>query len=475
MAEQNEKSRTTFRKTTHENSYVDFGKVPPQLRDVEDAVLGAIMIESGAFPMVEAFFNPAMFYVDANQRVAKAILELFRKKSPIDLLTVTEQLKVNGDLEMAGGPFYLAQLTNKIGSAANVEYHARLVFEKYVFRLLISHSQETIQESYEDSSDLFEVLNKAEHGFRDINNLFQSGNIITTQTFLERAEVQEKSGFIKSKHHMINAALGGGWGKGKLNIVAARPGMGKTAFLVSEMVNMVGNNYKVAAFLPEMTERQIATRLICNLTKIPNTRYVHKQFEGGEPAAVDHAKQWIIDHDWNMTLDFTAGILLNDLISKIRKLHREKGLDIVFIDYLQLINQLAIDIKGKSRDEAVGQITKALKNLAKEEDIAIVLFCALSRKVEDSNDKVPSLIHLRESGNIEQDADIVIFMLRPEYYFKKDAEGNIQYQGDDQLKFKDVCCFIGAKNRDGRPFESKEYCNLSVSEFDNLYKDDTPF
>jgi replicative DNA helicase len=307
-----------------EASVLDFGKLPPQARELEEAVLGAIMIEKSVMDEIAPFIKPEVFYMDAHQRIARAIFMLYIQQEPIDLLTVTEQLKQNGELDAAGGPYYIAQLTNKVGSAANAEYHVRVLFEKYVQRGLISTSTEIIRDAYEDTSDVFEIFDKAEKNLRALKQEFHTGSISTTATVLEEAKRQQLSGFVPSKHGFINKGFGGGWQKGTLNIVAARPGMGKSAFHVSELVHCVFNDSKCASFNLEMMQQQLITRVICNLSTIPNTRYRKKNFFAGDEEKVAQAEGWISGHDRNMTLDFTAGISVYDLISKMKRSRRKK-------------------------------------------------------------------------------------------------------------------------------------------------------
>ncbi len=456
----------------NEESVYDYGKVPPQAKELEEAVLGAILMDSFVSKQVAPFLMVEMFYVDQHQRICRAILMLSKRGEPVESLTVVEQLKKNGELEAAGGPFYIAQLANKVGSTANIDTHLKYVFEKYVQRCLISSSSEIIREAYEDTCDVFEIFEKAEKQLQELRQLFHTGSISTTESVLEEAERQSSSGFVPSKHKFINMAFGGGWQKGTLNIVAARPGMGKSAFHVSELVHCVSEKINCASFNLEMMQRQLVTRIICNLTAIQNTKYVRDTLNAVEQNRVEQAKHWIRAHDYNLSMDFTAGIVIHDLISKLRKIKAEKGLDIAFIDHLQFIRLPASETKGKSRDMQIGEITSALKTFAKENDVALVVFCHLSRETEKGASKRPGLSHLRESGNIENDADTVSFLFRAEYYFDKDENGVPQYKTPEQRQYQNICQFLNDKNRDGHTFDSEMKCFLGTSNFIDLPKDE---
>lgn len=461
--------KTLLRKSSDVDLF-SYGKVPPQVKDLEEVVLGAVMIDRSVLNNIADILKDESFYVDQHQRIWKAIRMLNRDQSPIDLLTVTEQLKRNGDLEAAGGPFYVATLTNKCGSGAHAEYHARIIAEKYMQRQLISTSTEIIKDAYEDQTDVFELLDRAEKNLQGVR--VQSGGTSTTEMHLQEADRQSSSGFVKSKHRFINAAFGGGWQKGALNIVAARPAMGKSAWHVSELIHCVNENYKCASFNLEMLQRQLMGRIICNLTAMPNTRYVRKDYHLGEEERVSDARSWIKEHDYNLSLDFTAGITIWDIISKLRKIKSDKGLDVVFIDHLQFITLPSAETKGKTKDQQIGEITRALKGFAKDNDVAMIVLCHLSRETERGASKRPGLSHLRESGNIENDSDTVSFLFRAEYYFEKDENGFPQYKDQEQEKYKNICQWFNDKNRDGPTFESEMKCFLGTSNFIDVPKDE---
>lgn len=455
---------------------MDFGKLPPQSRELEQAVLCAVMIDKDAMDQVASMLRPEIFYVDSHSRICRAIIALYVQGEPIDLLTVTEQLKKQGELDEAGGPFYVAQLTNMTGSSANVEYHCRIVFEKYIQRCLISSSTEVIKDAYEDTTDVFELFNRAEKQMRDTRSTFLIGSVSTIDAVLQKADEQKDSGFVPSKHNFINKAFGGGWGKGLMNIVAARPAMGKTAWKISELLNAVEEGYKCASINLEMMENQFVTRVICNKTNISNTRYRRKDWHEGDEEKIAVARKWLRSKEHNLSLVFSAPTTYHDVIGKLRKIKSDKGLDIAFIDHLQFISVPPEEAKGRSKDEQIGVITKALKGFAKDESVSLVVLCHLNRQTEALSTKRPSMSHLRESGNIEGDADTVSFLFRPEYYFDKDENGIPQYKTPEQSQYKNVCQFLCDKNRDGHVFEANMKCKLGVSNFYDIEdKDDSVF
>jgi replicative DNA helicase len=440
--------KSLLRKSTPEVNMSDYGKLPPQVKELEEAVLGAVMIEQNAINEVIDILKDESFYVDSHQRIWRAIRLLFQNQAPIDLLTVTEQLKKNGDLDAAGGPFYVAQLTNKIGSAANVEYHARLIAEKYIQRQLISTSSEIIKDAYEDSTDVFDLLDKAEKNLFAIaeNSLKRNSEDIGSILMGELKEIDIR--MENTEDHLNGVASGfldldrttGGWQKSDLIIVAARPAMGKTAFTLALARNAAVDHKKgVAIFSLEMSSVQLVQRLMSMETQIPSDKirkgnllpYEYTQLT----SKIDNLKSAPI------FIDDTPAINVFELRSKCRRLKQQHDIQLVVIDYLQLMSG-SIDGKSGNREQEISQISRSLKGLAKELQIPVIALSQLSRAVETrGGDKKPILSDLRESGAIEQDADIVIFLYRGEYYgLEQDAEGN---------STKDVAEVIIAKHRNG--------------------------
>ncbi|MBL0309306.1 MAG: replicative DNA helicase [Bacteroidetes bacterium] len=440
--------KSILRKSSVESNVLDYGKLPPQAKELEEAVLGAVMIEESAIDPIIDILKEDSFYVDAHQRIWRAIRTLFNNQSPIDLLTVTEQLKKNGELDAAGGPFFVAQLTNKIGSAANVEYHARLIAEKYIQRQLISTSTDIIKDAYEDTTDVFELLDKAEKNLFSIaeNNLKRNSEKIGDLLMTELKEIDVR--MHNSEDHLNGVPSGffdldratGGWQKSDLIIVAARPAMGKTAFTLALARNAAIDHKKpVAIFSLEMSSAQLVQRMISMETHIPSDKLRRGNLEEYEyqilTSKIDHLRSA------PLFIDDTPAINVFELRSKCRRLKQQHDIQMVIIDYLQLMSG-SIDGKTGNREQEISQISRSLKGLAKELAIPVIALSQLSRAVETrGGDKKPILSDLRESGAIEQDADIVIFLYRGEYYgLTEDTSGQ---------SIKDVAEVIIAKHRNG--------------------------
>ena len=440
--------KSLLRKSSPEVKALDYGKLPPQVKELEEAVLGAVMIEQNAINEVMDILKDESFYVDAHQRIWRAIRLLFQNQAPIDLLTVTDQLRKNGELDAAGGPFYIAQLTNKVGSAANAEYHARLIAEKHIQRMLISTSTEIITEAYEDSTDVFELLDKAEKNLFSIgeNNLKRNSVDISSLVSAELKELDIRLN--NNDDHLSGVPSGfidldrttGGWQKSDLVIIAARPAMGKTAFTLALARNAAVDHKKpIAIFSLEMSSSQLVQRMISMETHIPSDKIRRGNLEQYEyqilTSKIDNLK------NAKLFIDDTPAINVFELRSKCRRLKQQHDIQMIIIDYLQLMSG-SIDGKGGNREQEISQISRSLKGLAKELEIPVIALSQLSRAVETrGGDKKPILSDLRESGAIEQDADIVIFLYRGEYYgLEQDADGN---------STKDIAEVIIAKHRNG--------------------------
>ena len=460
--------KSFVRKTSSESNVLDYGKLPPQVKELEEAVLGAVMIEQNAINDISDILKDESFYVDSHQRIWRAIRLLYQNQAPIDLLTVTEQLKKNGELEAAGGPFYIAQLTNKIGSAANVEYHARLIAEKYIQRQLISTSTDVIKDAYEDTTDVFELLDRAEKNLFSIaeNNLKRNSEAISDLLMEELKEIDVRMN--NTEDHLNGVPSGffdldkmtGGWQRSDLIIVAARPAMGKTAFTLALARNAAIDHKKpIAIFSLEMSSVQLVQRMISMETQIPSDKIRRGNLEEYEyrilTSKIDNLK------NAQLFIDDTPAINVFELRSKCRRLKQQHDIQMIIIDYLQLMSG-TVDGKGNgNREQEISQISRSLKGLAKELGIPVIALSQLSRAVETrGGDKKPILSDLRESGAIEQDADIVIFLYRGEYYgLEQDAEGN---------PVKDIAEVIVAKHRNGPVGSVRTRFINKFAKFENL-------
>jgi len=428
------------------SNYV-FGKVQPQALPLEEAVLGALMLNKDALPIVLDILQADSFYSDAHQLIYKAILGLFDKSQPIDLLTVTEELKKNGELEAAGGPYYLVELTNRVASSANIEYHARIVSQKHIQRELIRVSTQVIHDAYEDTTDVFTLLDEAEQGLFQITQKNLSRNFETMGSLASKAlkmleELKNKedgltgipTGFTKLDR------LTSGWQASDLIIIAARPGMGKTALALTLAKNAAQDyNKPVAIFSLEMSSIQVVQRLISMEAEIPGNKLRSGKMEEYEWQQLQSAIEKL--GEVPIFIDDTASINIFELRAKCRRMKMQHDIQLVILDYLQLMSGTSDNQRG-NREQEISSISRALKGLAKELNVPVIALAQLSRAVEiRGGTKRPLLSDLRESGAIEQDADIVSFIYRPEYYeITEDAEGQ---------SVKGVANFIIAKNRNG--------------------------
>lgn len=437
------------RKPKPDLSSLVYGKVPPQAPELEEAVLGAIMLEKDKLAEVlEIIQSPNCFYVDANQKIYAAIRNLFDKGMPVDLLTVTEELRKTNELEIVGGAYYLTRLTMSVVSSAHVEAHARIVMEKFIQRELIRISGSVIADAYEDSTDVFDLLDKAESHLYEITDKhlrknFKSLKEVLVQTVHEIEEAKNKkeavtgvpTGFTKLD------TLTAGWQKNALIIVAARPAVGKTAFTLNLAMNAAMNANKpfpVAFFSLEMGAGELVKRMLSAVTEITMDAITKGRMEEHEFIQMTQRMNKLASAP--IYLDDQAALNIFELRAKARRLKQRHDIQMIIIDYLQLMTA-GID-KGGNREQEISKISRDLKALAKELEIPIIALSQLNRGVESRKEsKVPQLSDLRESGAIEQDADMVMFLYRPEYYgINNDAMGQ-PIEGETHIHI--------AKNRAG--------------------------
>ena len=422
-----------------------YGKVQPQAVPLEEAVLGAIMIDKDGFPSIIEILRKESFYLDKNQIIFGLMSDLFGKSQPIDLLTVHEVLKKSGQLDAVGGINYLMELTNKVGSAANIEFHARIIAQKFIQRELIRVSTQVIHDSFEDTKDVLELLDEAERGLYEITdqNLNTGYESLATLALKAQKEIETVSqkgsdttgvttGFLELDK-MTN-----GWQSSDLIIMAARPGMGKTAFTLSLTKNAAESGKGVAFFSLEMANVQLVQRLISMEAEINSSKLRNGQLEEYEwrklHAAVDKLSTLPI------YIDDTPGLNIFELRAKCRRLKQNHDISMIVIDYLQLMAGAPNDKRG-NREQEISSISRALKGLAKELHVPVIALSQLSRAVESrGGEKRPQLSDLRESGAIEQDADIVSFIYRPGYYGV--GEGDLDTPSD-------LSEIIIAKHRNG--------------------------
>ena len=389
----------------------DMGRLQPQARELEEAVLGALMLEKDAYSIVSEILKPECFYEKAHEKIYAAIVDLALSQRPVDMLTVTEQLKKRGELEDVGGPFYISQLTSKVASSAHIEYHARIIAQKYLARELISFTAMIQGKAFDETLDVEDLMQEAEGKLFEISQRNVKKDVTQINPVIKDAmEMLQKAALQKEGLSGLRTGFEGldkmtsGWQNSDLIIIAARPAMGKTAFVLSMAKNMAVNfNTPVALFSLEMSNVQLVNRLIVNVCEIPGEKIKSPIF-----------------------VDDTPSLSVFELRTKARRLVREHGIKCIIIDYLQLMN--ASGMNFGSREQEVSTISRSLKGLAKELNIPIIALSQLNRGVENregEEGKRPQLADLRESGAIEQDADMVCFIHRPEYYkITEDERGN---------------------------------------------------
>ncbi len=465
MADNYSKRNNSGKSRKEPDLYTDGGRIVPRDKDLEEAVLGALMLEKDAYTIVCDILKPDSFYEPANRKVYEAIQTLGAGQRPIDMLTVTEQMRLNGTLDEVGGPAFIAELTGRVSSAAHVEYHARIVAQKYLARELINFTAAISSKAYDESNDVDDLLQEAEGRLFEISQRNVKKDVTQIDPVIQQAMAQieaaanRTSGLsgIESGFHELDK-LTSGWQPSDLIIIAARPAMGKTAFVLSMAKNMTVNyNTPVAVFSLEMSNLQLVNRMISNVCEIEGSK-----IKSGQLSPVEWEQLIARIKNLNgapLYIDDTPSLSIFELQTKARRLVREHDVKFIIIDYLQLMN--ASGMKFGSREQEVSMISRSLKQLAKELNIPVVALSQLNRSVESRTDgKRPQLSDLRESGAIEQDADIVCFIHRPEYYLRSDTDAN----GND---IRGVAEFIVAKHRSGSVDDIKLRFTAKYARFEN--------
>lgn len=424
----------------------EIGKLPPQAIDLENAVLGAIIMEDEAYHEVADLLLPEAFYKEQNQIICEAVMRLKNNGEVADLLTVTEEVKRMGKLQLVGGAYYISQLSNRIGGSMNIQVHMRIVLEKFLKRNIIQSSSSQITNSYDETTDAFEILDQWE---KDLMTF-------TSQLFVTKTEgpeelmkqlLEDNERLKSTEGHLTGITTGfieinkliGGWQPTDLMILAARPGMGKTALALRFVCAAVKAGKPTAVFSLEQSSRQLFKRIASQESEIP--------LEMISRTGMDASTVQLLKRDLKpimkgpIYIDDSAALTLSELRRRCRKLKREKKIEFVVIDYLQLMGE---EGKSGNREQEVSKISRGVKALAKELEIPILALSQLSRATEDRSkaaDNIPKLSHLRDSGSIEQDADMVMFIYRPEYYGITHTADGESTKGRAQIIF--------AKNRHG--------------------------
>lgn len=454
-------------------SNVMYGKVPPQARELEEAVLGAILLEKDKLSdVLEVLTSPDCFYVDAHQRIFSAIRRLPEKGQVVDLLTVTEELRRSDELELVGGAYFLTKLTMSVVSSAHVIAHARIVMEKYIQRELIRICGDMITNAYEDKTDVFDLMDKAETDLFEISNNFLRKNYSSMQDIIvetieqvskARNEKDDVTG-VRSGFPSLDA-ITGGWQPSDLIILAARPAVGKTAFALNLAMNAAMDPHKpkgVAIFSLEMGNTQIVKRMLSAVTEVRLENISRGRMEDYEFTQLTQRMEPLAKAP--IFIDDQAGLNIFELRAKCRRLKTKNDIGMIIIDYLQLMQG---SDKAGNREQEISKISRELKMLAKELNVPVLALSQLSRAVETrggDKGKIPQLSDLRESGAIEQDADMVMFIYRPEYYGINNDEQGAPIDGETHINI--------AKHRNGRLDTVKLKALLEYQKFIELPPDD---
>ena len=442
-----------------------FGKVPPQAKDLEESVLGAMMIEKVGLLKVFGILTAEMFYFDAHKKIFKACQDLFQKSSPVDILTVTSNLRSNGELENVGGAYFVAELTSSVASAANIEFHAYVVYEKYIQREIIKLSSQAVKSAFEDTVDCFELLKDMTRELLNLQNVKSQKN--TDPSYRANKAIQQIELAMNGKELMgVPAGLSaidtltGGWQNQDLIVIGARPGAGKSALAITLAKNADVAGFPTWIFSLEMSDTQIAMREIGMASNIKYSRLRTGKISDSEFTDVVAKLDEVANS--KIYVDSESRLNTSVLIAKLSKAIMEKDIKLAIVDYLNLMDS---ETKSSNRYEKITNIVCDLKRAAKQLDIPIILLAQLNRDVEKQTDKRPQLHHLKDSGAIEEYSDIIMLLYRPAYYDENavDAEGNSE---------KDVLYIDIAKHKQGATGDVKLYCEIDK----NIIKDiNTPF
>lgn len=409
------------------------GRVPPQAIELEKSVLGAMMLDQEALYSVIDKVHEGLFYKTEHQLIMSAIRRLVSNNHEVDILTVTNQLLKDGNLESAGGAYYISVLTNNVVSAAHIEYHVHILAEKYMKREIIRTSTESIRDSYDDTTDAIELLDKTEKKLMEVNEMSFKGQSRSLENLVNEAEKIILNPDAADDYGVLSGfvdldRMTSGFQPGSLIILAARPAMGKTACGLSMARNIAVDFKKpVAYFSLEMTGVELLMRLVSSEAGIKSQKLkkVATMAKSEKDAMIETLHRL---RDVPLYIDDSTGIDIFELRAKCRRLKQQHGIRMVFIDYLQLMNASTDAQHNRNREQEISNISRQLKEMAKELDIPVLAMAQLNRKVDERPMGIPQLNDLRESGSIEQDADIVIFIHRPYKYGQEfDDKGNSTY------------------------------------------------
>lgn len=433
----------------------DFGKVPPQATEIEEVILGTILIDGSAINDVSEILKAESFYIEGHKKIFEAATDLFKQNKPVDLFTVSEQLRSTLRLEEVGGPVALSKMCGRIVSSANIGYYAKIVAQKYMQRELIRVSTEIQSRAFDDTYDIAELLEYTEMSILEISGRIYRTKAAKIGVIIDRvidqiAKIQ--SGEIKligvpsgfTKLDRVTA----GFKKKELTIIAARPSMGKTAIAIQIAQNAASIDYPVAIFSCEMSEDEIGRRILSGVSG-----YTNMELLNGKCDIDTLCKKSTNVAGAKIYIDDKSSISITEVRAKVRRMIIENNIKLVIVDYLQLMKG-----DGESREQVVSDISRGLKSIAKDMDIPVIALAQLNREVEKRPDRKPMLSDLRESGSIEMDSDVVMFIHRPEKY------GFTTYEiGGSEVDSKNLMLMLIAKNRNGPIGEIMLNCNESLT------------
>lgn len=448
-----------------------YGKLPPQAKDLEQVVLGAIMLEREAFNRAaDIITTHEAFYVEAHKHVFQSMVRLSEKNTPIDMLTVVEELKRMGKLDDVGGVYAISQLTNHVVSAAHIEAHCDEIMDKFVKREIARVSGELTLEAYNEESTGEELIEQADKKLTEISTGHSSktythisdGAVQSIERILQLRELDQDITGIPSQFADLDK-ITHGWQNTDLIILAARPSVGKTAFALNLARAAASNAIRqtpVGVFSLEMNTSQLINRLLSCESSIPMEKMNTGRMEEYELTQLHRAMERM--SKWPIFIDDTSGITIQQLRAKARAMKRKENVGLIIVDYLQLMTG---DKKSGNREQEISKISRDLKTLAKELEVPVIALSQLSRETEkrQGDKKTPQLSDLRDSGAIEQDADIVMFLYRPEYYNVNANEHGESTRGETHVKI--------AKHRNGTLDTIKLQARLEIQKFENYSND----
>ena len=427
------------------------GKIPPQAVDLEETVLGAMMIDRKGVDLgLEVLKSPDVFYKNAHSLIFNAIQQLDQANEPIDMLTVSHKLKENGSLEAVGGDYYLIQLTQKVASSAHMEYHARILLQKYILRSIIKFSNQSIEYAYTDQVDVFQLLDKISQDFDEINQIFERGGAsLDWKTAVEM--VPERVERLTNNQGELTGVDTGldnvnrhfnGWQPTDLIIIGADSGMGKTALAMTHMIAAAKQGKAVGMASMEMSVIQLAIRAIAvesdyHMRQLTQTGFEKTKYFQGLNQVVHEIK------DLPIYVDDRPSLTIPEMKRKARFMKRKHNIQLFVADFIQMFSGDEYDIK------LAGMAARELKNLAKELNIPVIALSQLNREVKKAKYNIPSKHHLKNSSGVEEAADIICLLYRPEYYGHTKESTPDLWQSELDLRGNENACLIVAKNRNG--------------------------